>query len=151
MEQGSRMHLQLENSPKGLAACGLLYVTLALLLLQADFAPVFQLPMHALLAGLTWTAYRSTAGLGRGPVTLSRERGAWYISIAGRPRQRMQGIRAGLVRPWLLCAQLQCEHGRVSLLVFDDAMHGDAHWALRSLVLRGIPPQDADDETPGKG
>ena len=151
MGQGSHTQFHLQSSPKGLAACAGLYLVPALLLLQAEFSAALQLPMQALLAGFTWSACRATAGLGGGPVTLSRERGGWYMTTAGQPRQRIQGIRAGLVRPWLLSAQLQCEHGRVSLLAFDDAMGADAHWALRSLALRGVPPEGADGKTSAPG
>ena len=151
MAQGSHMQLQIQNSRKGLAFCGLLYLVLVLLLLQAQFAPALQMPVQALLAWCTWSAYRSTGGLGRGPVTLAREGGDWYLTGGGRPPQRIRQIRAGLVRPWLLSAQLQGEHGKVSLLVFDDATDVATHWALRSLALGGIPPKDGDDGMSAKG
>ena len=69
MAQGSRMHLQLESSPKGLAACATLYLLLALLLLQAEFSPAVQMLTQSLLAWAGWSGYRSTAGLGLGGVT----------------------------------------------------------------------------------
>jgi len=148
MEQGSHMQVRLQSSRRGRAACGLVYGMLVLLLLQADFAPALLLLAQSLLAWAVWSGYRSTVGLGRGAVTISRVSGDWHITGAGRPGQRIAQVRAGFVRPWLLSAQLRCEHGSVSLLAFDDATDADSHWVLRSLALKGIPPQNGAAEMP---
>lgn len=151
MGQGSHIQIQVKKSHKGRIVFAFLHLLLALSLILAEFASWLQVLTQPLLAWGIWSGYRSTVGLGATtPATICREQGNWYITRETGSRQRIERIRAGVVRPWLLSAQLRCEHDNVSLVAFDDAVDATAHWALRSLVLSGIPPQRKDAKLAAK-
>lgn len=128
------------------------YLILSLVLALMLFLVISRLPLddvlrwcvYLALAGvMSWLLWRDIA-LRSGHSCTSLVCGKdGRVSLVQRNGERVSGVlRADtLVLPWLILLNVDSERGGRSLLLFPDAMAGDAHRRLRVLLRNSEWPQ----------